>query len=121
MTMAALSELRQRAAAHDAEAQHALGVRLMTGDGVEPDSDEGAALLGQASDQGSADAAAFLATVEAMGAGRPQSWDRAFDCLRLAAERGSASARAQLALLSRDPGMAAEAEAPAPADDLWKR
>jgi predicted 2-oxoglutarate/Fe(II)-dependent dioxygenase YbiX len=121
MNMAALAELRQRASAQDAEAQHALGVRLMTGDGVEPDADEGAALLALACGQGSADAAAFLATVEAMEAGRPQSWDRAFDYLQLAAERGSAPARAQLALLSREPGLAAEAESGAPAGDVWKR
>ena len=46
------------------------------------------------SDDGESDAA--LATLEAMGAGRPQSWPRAMDRLRRAAERGSARARAQL-------------------------
>ena len=66
----------------------------MTADGVDPDPDEGARLIEQASAQGSADAAALLATIEAMGAGRPQSWDRAFDHLQPAAERGLASARA---------------------------
>jgi prolyl 4-hydroxylase len=115
MSMAALTELRQRAAGGEAEARYALGVRLMTGDGAEPDSDEGAALLAKASEQGSAEAAAFLATVEAMGAGRPQSWERAFDHLQLAAERGSPSARAQLVLLSRDSAIAGGAK------DSWER
>jgi hypothetical protein len=108
-----IPELRQRAAGGDVDALHALGVRLMTGDGVAPDADEGAALLGSASDRGSADAAAFLATVEAMGAGRPQSWDRAFDYLQRAAELGSESARAQLVLLSRGQTSAA--------GDSWER
>jgi len=122
MSMTLLPELRRRALAGDADAQLALGARLMTGDGVPLDAVEGAGLIALASGQGSADAAALLATVEAMGAGRPQSWTRAFDCLALAAERGSSSAQAQLALLNRDPGLAAEARGSAPfAGDLWKR
>jgi len=53
-------------------------------------------------DDGSGEAALSLATVEAMGAGRPQSWPRALDYLELAARRGSEKAHAQLALLKRD-------------------
>jgi hypothetical protein len=102
------ADLRRRAEAGEAEAQLALGARLMVADGVPLDAEEGGALLEQASAQGSADAAALLATIEAMGAGRWQSWERAFDLLALAAERGSASAQGQLALLNRDPAIAAD-------------
>ena len=117
MSMAAVPELRQRAAAGEAEALNELGLRLTTGDGVAPDAEEGGAMLARASDLGSAEADLLLATIEAMGAGRPQSWDRAFDRLQRAAERGSASARAQLALLCRDPAFAAETEGA----DTWLR
>jgi len=103
-----VDELRRRAEAGDAEARLALGARLMTGDGVMLDSEEGGALIAMASAQGSADAAALLATIEAMGAGRRQSWDRAFDLLALAAGRGSESAQGQLALLNREPGLAGD-------------
>jgi hypothetical protein len=43
-----------------------------------------------------------MATVEAMGAGRPQDWSRAFDWLRRSARAGSDAARAQLAMLEAD-------------------
>lgn len=46
----------------------------------------------------------MLATLEAVGAGRRQDWDRAFACLALAAERGSEHARAQLRLLAGPDG-----------------
>jgi prolyl 4-hydroxylase len=103
-----VTELRRRADAGDAAAQVALGARLMVGDGVALDAEEAGALLARANAQGSPDAAALLATIEAMGAGRRQSWDNAFDFLVLAAERGSESARGQLALLNRDPGAAGD-------------
>ena len=43
----------------------------------------------------------MLATLEAVGAGRRRDWNRAFDFLALAAERGSAHAKGQLRLLAR--------------------
>ena len=48
---------------------------------------------------GDADATAMLATIEAVGAGRPRNWQRALDLLPLAARRGSDHARRQLELL----------------------
>ena len=60
----------------------------------------GVALVEQAASQGHPDAISQLATIEAIGAGRPQNWQRAFDLLSDAAERGSEKARAQLRLLS---------------------
>jgi prolyl 4-hydroxylase len=51
------------------------------------------------------DAAALerKALFEAVGCGRPQSWERALDCLELAAERGSEPAQDQLQILGRVP------------------
>jgi prolyl 4-hydroxylase len=72
-------------------------IGLLTGDGVKLDP---------------AEAAALLATVEAMGIAGPQNWDRAFDWLRKAAALGSESARAQLELLGREGGLAALIAAP---------
>jgi prolyl 4-hydroxylase len=73
------------------------GLSLLGG----PGSGEGEALIEAAFEDGDAEAAEALATLEAMGAGRPQSWARAFDYLAIAADRGSTRARAQLALLGR--------------------
>jgi prolyl 4-hydroxylase len=94
-----LVELRARAEAGDAPAQVDLGVRLLSGEGSPQ---EGAALIQSAFGSGYAEAGVTLATLEAMGAGRPQNWERAFRWLSAAAERGSSSARQQLALLTRN-------------------
>ncbi|HMC92960.1 MAG TPA: 2OG-Fe(II) oxygenase, partial [Allosphingosinicella sp.] len=94
-----LASLRARSDAGDAEAQRTLGLRLLTGEGS---AEEGAALVEAASAAGSAEAAATLALLEAMGAARPQSWERALAALHLAAGRGSARAAAQIDLLRRD-------------------
>jgi prolyl 4-hydroxylase len=76
-----------------------LARRLLTGDGVPLDPIRAAALLAAAAGEGDGDAAALLATVEAMGIAGPQNWGRAFDWLQRAAALGSQSARAQLDLL----------------------
>jgi hypothetical protein len=89
-----------------------LARRLLTGDGVALDPVQGAALLAGAADAGDAEAAALMATVEAMGIAGPQNWDRAFDWLARAAALGSESARAQLDLLGREGGIAALTAAP---------
>ena len=49
-----------------------------------------------------AEAIAFEATLEAVGAGRPQNWTKALALLRSAAEQGSSSARSQLHVLQLD-------------------
>ncbi len=61
----------------------------------------GVQLLVIASDAGSAGATELRALLEAMGVVSRQSWDRAFDLLVLAAQQGSANAKAQLRLLAR--------------------
>lgn len=98
MTDEPLSELRDRAASGDGGAKLALGLRLLGGEG---EAAEGAALIHAECEAGSADAAALLATLEAMGAARPQSWERALDYLELAALRGSLRAQAQLVMLGQ--------------------
>lgn len=98
MTDELLSDLRDRAVRGDGDAKLGLGLRLLTTAG---EAAEGAAMIESECEAGSGDAAALLATLEAMGAGRPQSWEKAFDYLQLAAERGSGRARAQLRALAR--------------------
>ena len=71
-------------------------------------------LVDSAADAGDPEATALQALFEAMGAARPQSWDRAFDSLQLAAERGSTVAQRQLAFLAMRSTNSAVAEA-----DAW--
>lgn len=91
-----LPELRGRAEAGDPRARLDLGIRLLGGEGS---AEEGAELIRAAFDGGLAEAGAMMATVEAMGAGRPQDWPKAFDWLERAAAAGFDGARAQLAML----------------------
>lgn len=98
MTDEPLSELRERARSGNGEAKLALGLRLL---GIADEAADGVALIQGECEAGSADAAAVLATLEAMGVGRPQSWERALDYLELAAIRGSSRAQAQLQILGR--------------------
>jgi prolyl 4-hydroxylase len=95
------SEIQRLALAGNAEAQFALASTLL----ASPDSADsfarGARLVEEAAESGHAEAACMLATLEAVGAGRRQDWNRAFDCLLLAADRGSEHACSQLRLLSQ--------------------
>jgi len=94
------------------ETRLTLAKSLLTGDGVALDPVQAAGLLTEAAGEGDAQAAALMATVEAMGIAGPQNWDRAFDWLARAAALGSESAQAQLALLGREGGIAALTAAP---------
>ncbi|HEX8621057.1 MAG TPA: 2OG-Fe(II) oxygenase [Allosphingosinicella sp.] len=82
----------------DGEARLALGLKRLGSPGQAA---EGIALIEAECEAGSAEAAAAVATLEAMGAARPQSWQRALDYLELAANRGSPRAQAQLRILAR--------------------
>ena len=86
-------------AAGDADGQFTRGIALLAQPADPGSFADGAALIEQAAAQGHAEATCQLATMEAIGAGRPQNWQRAFDYLKLAAERGSDHAQAQLDLL----------------------
>ena len=78
------------------------------------DFEEAVALVESASAAAFPQATEMVALFEAMGVGRVQSWDRAFDALRSAAEQGSQSAQAQLRLLSAS----GQEGSPAP-DSSW--
>lgn len=85
-----------------------LGRRLLVGDGLAADPQEGVALVEAAAECGEAEACNLLATLTAAGAWTVQSWPRALDLLVQAAELGSPDAREQLAILA--PGVASGAD-----------
>lgn len=80
------------------------GLALLEGDTQPADGPRGIALIDAACEQGHAEAMAMCSLFEAMGAARPQSWERALDRLQQAAEAGSESARGQLRALSERGG-----------------
>ena len=61
------------------------------------------ALIDVAAEKNDSAALERKALLEAVGCGRPQSWDRALDCLATAAEGGSEPAQNQLRILGRVP------------------
>lgn len=89
------------AEAGDPEDEFALAVALLRS--TETTQDQffrAVSLIDSAAEAGDADATEMRALFEAMGVAREQSWDRAFDTLQLAAERGSTSAQRQIAFLT---------------------
>jgi hypothetical protein len=68
--------------------------------------DKAATLIQTAAADGDCEALCLLATMEAVGAGRPRDWHRALGYLADAAGRGSDHARGQLRLLARMSGAA---------------
>jgi prolyl 4-hydroxylase len=80
------------------------GVDLLLGRNAPCDLRDAASCFALAADQGSAEAAAALATLTAAGVLAPPDWPRALDLLRRSAACGSARAARQLQLLSRADG-----------------
>jgi hypothetical protein len=117
----AINVLSVAARAGNAVAKGRVGARILIGDRAPPLPSQGAGLVEDAAREGSAEAAALLAALTAAGAYRRQSWSEGLDWLMRAAEGGHASARRQLALLSRDAGLAAEASSETPPGDLWRK
>lgn len=78
-----------------------LGSRLLVGRGVAPAPQEGIAWLHKAGELGDGEALAVFATLVGVGAWMPQDWDKSFDYLQQAAERGSTRAQTQLLLLAQ--------------------
>ena len=97
----AVNELAKAAQHGDIEATTELGKRLITGDRGLLLPQDGTRFLLDAAAAGGVEAALRLATLAALGAYVEQSWDRALGLLVFAAEKGSASARAQLAIFAR--------------------
>jgi hypothetical protein len=94
--------------AGEAGAAFARAARLLAQSDSPASFAEATALIERAADEGHAEAMCMLATLEAIGAGRPRDWARALDWLQRAAERGSGHARDQLRLIA-GVGDAAEA------------
>lgn len=115
--MNAEADLSARAEAGDPAAQLALGQSLLQTGKTPEDFSRAVSLIESASDAGNGDAMERLALFEAMGVGRPQSWEGAFDVLQQAAERGSQSAQRQLLILA-DPSVDPRPSDPA-SPDLW--
>ena len=97
--MAERSDLEAAATAGDAEADFALGRKLLAEASTFEAFDRACALIDSAAGRDHPEATCLLATMAAVGAGRARDWERALDLLVLAAERGSEHARGQLALL----------------------
>ncbi len=88
------------AEAADSAAMLAEGKRLLVGRGAPFAPQQGAALVREAAGLGNADALCLAATLFGAGAWTQQSWSDALDLLVMAAERGSADAREQLAIIA---------------------
>jgi len=89
----------------------AAGMAMFSESNSRPQLDRAIALIEAASARGVAEATETCALFEAIGIGRPPSWDRAFDRLQLAAEQGSATAQSQLLILTKasvEPGQRAD-------------
>lgn len=93
------------AAAVDASTKFAAAREILASAASPDELHRGVVLMDEASAEGYADATELRSVFEAMGIARPQSWDKAFDCLQLAAEQGSTRAGQQL-LLFADPDIA---------------
>jgi len=91
----------------------AAGMAIFSGSNPSSQLDRAIALIEAASAHGVPEATEKCALFEAIGIGRPPSWERALDRLQLAAEQGSVIAQRQLLVLSRaspDPGQQALAD-----------
>ncbi|HWA92781.1 MAG TPA: 2OG-Fe(II) oxygenase [Rhizomicrobium sp.] len=82
----------------DVEALTALGKSLLAR--APADSYDGVKAVVDAANGGGAEAAYLCGAMAAVGAGLPQSWTMAFDCLAASAERGWAPARDEIKLLA---------------------
>ena len=94
-----LTDLQERAASGDRDAQTALGTLYETGDGVPLDPAGAMALYRQAASAGHVGAQINLATMYLDGTGAARDPAAAVAWLRLAAERGSALAQLNLGML----------------------
>lgn len=117
----AIDALARAAGRGDVEALTQLGKRLIVGDRAPLLPLQGVGFLVDALKGGGSEAALRLASLAALGTYAAQSWNSAIGLLVTAAERGSVSARRQLALLSSDPALArAAAQARDSGLELWR-
>lgn len=81
-----------------------LGIRYLTGRGVQPDPARGIALVEKAAEAGDAEGAWLAATVASTDLWRRRDWNRALNYLVRAAERGHGAAQSSLRILAGGPG-----------------
>ena len=112
--MAPGSENSREAVPRDVAAQVAEALQLLRSSDFARHRARVSQMLEAASSAGSVEATEWCALFDAMGIARPQSWDRAFDRLELAARHGSTNAQRQMLLLAR---RTAELASPGPAED----
>lgn len=98
----AIAALRAAAKAGNPEARHYLGQKLLLGERVDRDHQQGLQLLTMAGAAGHGEALHLLAVLSAAGQGKLQDWGAAMKHLSRAAEAGHARSKAQLALLQRN-------------------
>jgi hypothetical protein len=99
----AVNALARATQSGDVDAMTELAKRLIIGDRAPLLPADGAKLLHDAAVAGNAEAALRLAVLKALGAHMPQNWPEAIALLVFAAERGSESARKQVAVLAGQP------------------
>jgi len=95
---------RLRARAGDLAGLTALGKKLLVGDGVPQNAEEGIALIRDAASRGEPQANVLLSVFAAWGVLRPRDIDAALDHLARAAQLGSTPAQRELQLLAQDSG-----------------
>jgi hypothetical protein len=89
-------EMTSSAQAHEGVVEEAKRLILQGGEAVR----EAPGLLAAATRAGSPEAPCIMAILSGAGLGRAPNWDEAIDLLALSADRGWASARAQIALMT---------------------
>jgi len=104
----ATNELAKAAQRGDIDATTELGKRLIVGEHGLHLPQDGTRLLLDAAAAGGVEAALRLATLAALGTYVEQSWGQALGLMVFAAQKGSASARAQLRIFARQPVDAGE-------------
>jgi hypothetical protein len=102
-----LDALEQAARRGDAAAAAELGLRLLSGRGVVPSPQRGAALINQAAQAGDPRAAFAASTLSSTSLWRLRNWDESLDYLLQAATLGHTQAQRALQILAAGPNTSA--------------
>jgi hypothetical protein len=116
-----LEQLERLAKGDDPHATTALGKLALVGKAGGRSPHDGAKLLAAAAEAGSGEADALISVLIGAEAKQASDWDLALDYLGRAAARGWQPARGQLAVLARDPQVAAQSQMDAPPSGIWRQ
>lgn len=94
-----IASLQQRASAGDSRAQYELGSRLLVGRNAPFAPTDAVKLIEAATKAGNTSALQLSAVLAALGIGRAQDWNEAFDLVRAAAEAGDTQASGQISVI----------------------